>query len=90
MAGGIQCLRCGSLHVSVYDSRAWYSRETKTNTVRRRRSCDACDHRWTTVEIPEDLMKLLNTHSAPKALRKASSDLAKIALDLRDAAKQIS
>jgi len=58
----MQCPECNSLNIACIDSRA----EEKTNGVRRRRKCLACDHRWSTVEIPmERLEELLRARRRP-------------------------
>lgn len=47
------CPRCGSVEVSVTSSRKVSF--AGFNTVRRRRDCGACYHRWHTVEISQPL-----------------------------------
>lgn len=47
------CIKCGEHAVGVTDSRV-----TPYNGMRRRRSCEACGHRWTTVEyVASEIMK---------------------------------
>ena len=46
----VPCPSCGSRDVGVIDSRSWEDLQER----RRRRECDACGHRWTTVEVPID------------------------------------
>ncbi len=46
--GGTRCLECSATNSSVIDSRP-----TLDGFTRRRRKCNACGHRWPTIEIPE-------------------------------------
>ncbi len=41
----MRCLKCGASESHVLDSRP------SPNTIRRRRQCHQCHHRWTTYEI---------------------------------------
>lgn len=40
------CPSCRASTSDVIDSRAWHGQ------VKRRRKCRACDHRWSTLEVP--------------------------------------
>lgn len=51
----LKCPRCWVNDVSVFDSRI-----TPNNSVRRRRGCLACGHRWTTVEVDAEVAKKLH------------------------------
>jgi hypothetical protein len=44
-----KCPQCDGTAVSVVDSRR--SRLREQDTIRRRRQCDECAHRWTTYEF---------------------------------------
>ena len=58
----MQCPECNSYDIACIDSRAGKS----ADEVRRRRKCLACDHRWSTVEIPvERLKELLRARRRP-------------------------
>ena len=58
----MKCPECNSLNVACIDSRT----EEKTNRVRRRRKCLACDHRWSTMEISAEwLEKLMRAQRRP-------------------------
>jgi hypothetical protein len=48
MPSGMRCPRCGSDNLQVKDSRP------TPGAIRRRRACDVCDHRFTTLELPVD------------------------------------
>lgn len=43
----MMCPRCGSVQTNVDDSRS------TGETVRRRRNCMTCEHRWSTLEMPQ-------------------------------------
>ena len=45
----LSCPKCRAHAVGVYDSRLTYG-----STIRRRRYCEDCDHRWTTYEVHGD------------------------------------
>lgn len=45
----MKCSKCGSVNVQCVDSR-----QTPNNLTRRRRWCEDCGHRFSTVEIPVD------------------------------------
>lgn len=44
-ASDLLCPKCGQARITVVDSRA------RSDTVRRRRLCEGCEHRWTTIEV---------------------------------------
>lgn len=48
------CPVCGSAEVGTTDSRP-----RSGGSIRRRRECGACKHRWTTIEISEAVFKSL-------------------------------
>ena len=50
---GIVCPVCGAGEHGVKDSRP------ARGTIRRRRKCQSCNHRWTTYEIAADLDELI-------------------------------
>ena len=47
------CPECNKDDIKVVDSR------DSLKTIRRRRACKSCGHRWTTYEIPSNLWKVL-------------------------------
>ena len=47
----MRCPKCGATKSSVIDSR----QAEEGNTIRRRRECDECQHRFTTYERVEEL-----------------------------------
>lgn len=51
------CPECGSANAAIIDTR--YIEET--GWKRRRRKCHACQHRWSTVELPAELVGELET-----------------------------
>lgn len=62
----IQCSACGSQQSSVVDSRP-----RDDACTRRRRKCDDCGHRWSTVEVSlEDYQASLDSESL-EAMRTA-------------------
>lgn len=50
----VPCPGCGARQSAVKDSRT-----TPEDWQRRRRLCDACGHRWTTMEIPFESVALI-------------------------------
>lgn len=64
----MNCPKCESPDNKTIDSRP------ASDTIRRRRKCDACEHRWTTYEVPDEwlhassrdsdvLVRFLDEHS---------------------------
>ena len=52
---------CGSDDVSVVDSRPMdYEQLSRTTITRRRRECHSCKERWTTFEVREDTVNIIN------------------------------
>lgn len=49
-AGGFPCPACGAFRSSVVDSRR------RLDSIRRRRKCDACGEKWTTLEVNARLL----------------------------------
>ena len=47
----MKCENCNNTSTTVIDSRP-----TKNNQIRRRRSCDKCNNRWTTYEVNSDFV----------------------------------
>ena len=64
------CISCGHRTVACVDTRPLMLDQIPT--VRRRRQCEKCGHRWHTIELPEDLVAKLNQKAAnfaePRAL----------------------
>ena len=52
-SAGLCCEHCGSSDISVTDSRP------SRGTVRRRRRCNHCGHRFTTYEVSADIEDLI-------------------------------
>lgn len=75
----IVCPACKHEDSRVYDSRPF------RNTIRRRRQCLACDHRWSTIEIQARDWKPLGAPTEEH--RKAISEGRKRTADLRLAEK---
>lgn len=46
----MRCPACGARDVYVIDSRE------HGDGIRRRRKCARCDHRWNTLEVPEQVL----------------------------------
>lgn len=69
------CSVCGHASNRVADTRY----VCENNTIRRRRKCQGCGHRWTTYEFavelaPEQLMMKIATLKAEACVIKASAD----------------
>jgi hypothetical protein len=47
-----RCGLCGGKSI-VTDTRPWHA------SIKRRRKCQSCDYRWTTIEVPYDLAERL-------------------------------
>jgi transcriptional regulator NrdR family protein len=56
------CPKCGEDEVSVIDSRAAILFEK--SSIRRRRKCNKCGHRWSTYELPEELIDYVKINIA--------------------------
>lgn len=53
---GMKCDACGNA------SKIKSTRESKyANCIYRRRECKSCKHRWSTIEVNEDFMKIIST-----------------------------
>lgn len=65
------CPKCGEDKVEVIDSRG--SRLiVDRSSIRRRRKCNACGHRWSTYEVHEDLVSYIeNSMKMIDKLKKA-------------------
>lgn len=55
------CPRCGSINSKVTDSRqsedsAWAITDLAAKFIRRRRECGQCGYRYSTVEVPVELV----------------------------------
>ena len=50
----MKCPECGSTALEVKDSRP--STVKKISCVRRRRLCVNCSHKWTTLELPHEIV----------------------------------
>ena len=61
MSDAIPCPECRSTGTTVVDSRPDYGR----GSVVRRRKCQACGCKWTTYEIDEDRLELLEDAIKP-------------------------
>lgn len=61
----MRCDKCGSLDLRVSDSRP--VQLDAIHTMRRRRRCNGCDHRWFTYELPEAVVRLLDQRAASVA-----------------------
>jgi len=55
MSGGIECPYCASTNTRVVDSRP----DADRCGVKRKRECSRCGIRWTTCELDEDRIALL-------------------------------
>lgn len=60
------CTACGSAENAVIDSRA------RGGLIRRRRSCSACGHRWSTIEMEVGAMR---EHTAKIRAERKSYDV---------------
>lgn len=69
---GITCPECGGTEVRVTDSRP--CKVMNKGSVRRRRGCDTCDHRWATFEVTELTLKSLR-HDIKKEFIKTAFDI---------------
>jgi len=71
------CPACGANRNSVTDSRA------SRGTVRRRRYCDNCNHRWTTYEVSEEVIRsVLKVARTSREIREAAGRLSLLANEL--------
>lgn len=80
MSVGVICPKCRSPSSSVIDSRG------STGNIRRRRRCDRCSNRFTTVEIA--VADTVNTHAR---IRAVETDLirAEVRAEFRDEIVQL-
>lgn len=82
--GSLSCPACGSHKVFVTDSRS----TDNGRTVRRRRRCADCEHRWTTAEVPieafQGLRGLESLIGRVNEVLVASQDAADKISDLKD------
>ena len=57
------CPQCGVPRARIVDTRP------SPRGRRRRRKCIVCDHRWTTLEIPEELMDAMTGNRSGKIIK---------------------
>lgn len=57
--GGVDCPKCGAFGSGVQDSRPAILGGT-IHAVKRRRQCEPCGHRFTTFEIPAEIIERLD------------------------------
>jgi hypothetical protein len=69
------CPSCRASTSDVVDTRPWHGQ------VKRRRKCRACQHRWSTLEVPFDMTSALP--SMETQLRRLSKQAAEMADALR-------
>lgn len=62
MSGAIRCPQCSTYHTKVKDSRPNIVR----NSIRRKRECANCGHRWFTLELEENLVKRMEVSADPR------------------------
>lgn len=67
------CPKCAKPQVVVGDSRPQRFNDG-VEYIRRRRSCAACLHRWSTVEIPAELYDVLSTRRPLRLRAKALAE----------------
>lgn len=72
------CIKCGANTVRTADSRIYGSRPWRT----RRKHCDTCFHRWTTVEVPTELLH--NVEHIMQTLHVMTQNVSEIQLMLED------
>lgn len=80
MSTSAVCPECGGRESKTIDSR--YARKFGFNTIRRRKECKACKRRWSTFEMPGeviDYFKTIKDHfNASKRIKKMASKIAGI------------
>ena len=67
------CPSCRASTSDVTDSRAWHGQ------VKRRRKCRACQHRWSTLEVPFDLTNVREFHLMEAKLRRLAAEATEMA-----------
>lgn len=78
-----RCPRCPSGLTKVIDSRPGANREGIGHTIRRRRGCAGCGHRWTTYEVTEEAFEaIIAAIDAKSELRAHLSGIAEMAKGL--------
>jgi len=74
----LACPACASQNVSVVETRG-----NGPGSLRRRRVCDSCGHRWSTIEISEAVFKSLargdGADHRAKILRRIAQELQDLA-----------
>ena len=76
----LACPQCGAHDVAVKDSRV-----SVRNIIRRRRVCNTCDMRWSTIEIDtSDLRKMRNIIVIKEVLRSFAARLVEMSDELPD------
>lgn len=78
--GGYRCTQCGNGRTDVKDSRP-----TEEGNVRRRRSCQHCKAKFTTIEVPLELYR--SPTSLAKRAHRAAGLAEQIATILRSEAE---
>lgn len=75
----LACPECGCTITAVKDSRPSETRNRRIGTIRRRRICEGCDHRFTTYEIPaaviEDILEPEDVVGICKELKESATKL---------------
>ncbi len=69
VGGGFTCPKCDNDKTEVKDSRA------QGPHVRRRRSCPRCEHKFSTLEVPVELLALTDFREESLAVTRAMNDL---------------
>ena len=77
------CPSCRASTSDVTDSRAWHGQ------VKRRRKCRACQHRWSTLEVPFDMTNVREFHLMEAKLRRLASESTGMADALRGLANLV-
>jgi len=68
-----RCSACGEEDSTVSDSR-----EREDGCIRRRRKCDACGHRWTTIEVEIEDARINVAEYIDAALEEAKESLTEV------------
>ena len=77
------CPSCRASTSDVTDSRAWHGQ------VKRRRKCRACQHRWSTLEVPFDITNVREFHLMEAKLRRLAAEATEMADALRGLAELV-
>jgi hypothetical protein len=77
------CPSCRASTSDVTDSRAWHGQ------VKRRRKCRACQHRWSTLEVPFDVTNTREFHLMETKLRRLAAEATEMADALRGLAELV-